>query len=132
MLIDAAPVGARLDWLVLGIGVNLRHAPEIPGRQTTSLAAHNGQADAEMAAQKILERLAFWLGVLASSGTGPVQEAWLERAHPLGTALEIHAASGIMRGAFAGLSAAGELLLARGQNIERINTGEILLGSAAS
>jgi BirA family biotin operon repressor/biotin-[acetyl-CoA-carboxylase] ligase len=131
MLIDAAPVGTRLEWLVLGIGVNLRHAPEIAGRQTTTLAAYNGQADAEIAAGKILERLGFWLGVLASSGAGPVQAAWLERAHPLGTALEIHAASGIIKGEFAGLSAAGELLLARGQSIERINTGEILLGSGA-
>jgi BirA family biotin operon repressor/biotin-[acetyl-CoA-carboxylase] ligase len=90
--------------------------------------AHNAAVTAEAAAKTILARMTFWLGVLDGAGAAPVHEAWLERAHPLGTVLEIRSAAGIVSGNFAGLSAAGELLLARDQKIERINTGEIMLG----
>ncbi len=131
VLIDASPIGGRLEWLVIGIGVNLRLAPEIPGRATTSLMAHNAVVTAEAAAKTILERMSFWLGVLDGAGTGSIHDAWLERAHPLGTVLEIRSAAGIVSGNFAGLSASGELLLEREQKIERINTGEIMLGSGA-
>ncbi len=128
VLIDASPIGDRLEWLVIGIGVNLRQAPEISGRSTTSLAAHHAVATAEGAAKAVLERVTFWLGVLDGAGAAPVHEAWLERAHPLGTVLEIRSAAGIVSGSFAGLSKSGALLLARDQKIERINTGEIMLG----
>ena len=54
ILIDAAPDGAKLDWLVIGIGMNLAAAPEIPGRRTTSLRAHGGSLAADDAADAIL------------------------------------------------------------------------------
>ncbi len=132
ILIDAAPVQERLDWLVIGIGANLQHAPDLPDRATTSLAAVGGAATAPAAANAVLTRLSCWLGILSTSGPAPIRDAWLAAAHPLGSALEIRSVHGTKTGTFAGLSPTGALLLARGETIERIDTGEILLGPMRS
>jgi len=120
ILIDAAPAGAALDWLVIGIGVNLAAAPEIPGRATTCLAAHGAVLRPEQAAAAILARLAAW----EDAPPAAIRAAWLAHAHPLGTELSVNN----MSGRFAGLSQNGELLLDTGGMIKQINTGEVLLG----
>jgi BirA family biotin operon repressor/biotin-[acetyl-CoA-carboxylase] ligase len=130
VLIDAAPAGAHLDWLVIGIGINVAQAPAIEGRRTTSLAAHGVETTAGAVAEAVLAQLGFWLGRLAADG-GELRAAWLRRGHPPGTPITIRANGGEISGAFAGLAPDGSLLLARGGNIERINTGEVLLGPLA-
>ncbi len=130
ILIDAAPGARLLDWLVIGIGVNLLHTPDIAGRATTTLATHGAAITADDAATAILASLTAWLKILAESGPAPILEAWLARAHPLGTPLTIRTAQNTTTGTFAGLSPAGELLLAQNNHTARINTGDVLLGAA--
>jgi BirA family biotin operon repressor/biotin-[acetyl-CoA-carboxylase] ligase len=55
----------RLDWLVLGIGVNIRAHPEIPGYRTTDLVASGGPS---IMPQELLTR---FLAVF-----GPFYDAW--------------------------------------------------------
>jgi BirA family biotin operon repressor/biotin-[acetyl-CoA-carboxylase] ligase len=126
VLIDAAPSGQNLDWLVIGIGMNLRHAPEIPGRLTTALHAHGVTLSAPDAANAILERLSHWHDATAEA----IQQAWLARAHPIGTELSVRGLHGTQTGTFAGLSPAGELLLQSKNRIDPISTGDVLLGRA--
>jgi BirA family transcriptional regulator, biotin operon repressor / biotin---[acetyl-CoA-carboxylase] ligase len=126
ILIDAMPDGARLDWLVIGIGVNLAVAPEIAGRRTTSLRAHGGDFSADDAADAILAGLSVWHDAPGAR----IREAWLARAHPVGTPLTVRGARGELHGSFAGLSETGELLLQGKDRIEPISTGDILLGQA--
>jgi BirA family biotin operon repressor/biotin-[acetyl-CoA-carboxylase] ligase len=127
ILIDAAPVAEVLDWLVIGIGVNLETAPEIEGRPTTTLRAHGGHVAAGDAAAAVLDRMAGWLAILRDDGAAAVRAAWLARAHPLGVALAVRAGAETREGEFAGISATGALLLRRGGRVETINTGEVLL-----
>ena len=126
ILIDAVPRGDRLDWLVIGIGVNLAAAPDIPGRRTTSLSAHGGHFSADDAADAVLAGLEAWHDAPGAR----IRDAWLARAHPVGTPLTVRGARGELRGSFAGLSAQGELLLRNKDRIDPISTGEILLGQA--
>jgi len=124
ILIDAAPQGGRLDWLVIGIGMNLVQAPEIAGRATTSLRIHGAEVTPRQAADSILARLSHWQEAASES----IRAAWLSRAHPIGTQITVAGAQTTRTGCFAGLSAAGELLLRTENRIEPISTGEILLG----
>jgi BirA family biotin operon repressor/biotin-[acetyl-CoA-carboxylase] ligase len=126
VLIDAAPAGGLLEWLVIGIGVNLLHAPEIPGRQTTALAAHGVNLSPQKLARRVLEHLAYWQAAPAKA----IREAWLAHAHPVGTKLEVSTLHTKLSGHFAGLSERGELLLAYEDRIDAISTGEVLLGHA--
>lgn len=126
ILIDAAPLAGRLDWLALGIGMNLRSAPEIPGRRTTALAAHGVHLAPQDMAMAVLARLDVWQAAPAAE----IRAAWLARAHPLGTPMRVQSGGEMREGVFAGLSAAGELLLRNKDRIDTINTGEVLLGQA--
>ena len=129
ILIDAAPQGQFLDWLVIGIGINLLHAPEIPGKPATTLKAHGGEATPRDAANRLLQELDFWLDAFATSGPAAIIDAWQLRAHPIGTKLTVQTAERSTAGSYAGLSPKGELLLHVENRIERFQTGEILLGS---
>jgi len=132
VLIDAAPAGPAIDWLVIGIGINLCAAPEIPGRAVTTLLAHGADISADQAADAVLQSLSRWLDALAQTGPAAIRDAWLARAHAIGTPVTIRAVHGSKTGSFAGLSPHGALLLARDNQIERIDTGEILLERAGS
>ncbi len=130
ILVDASSNAQGIDWLVIGIGININHAPDVPGRLTTTLHAHGGTADATTVGDILLQRLAIRLDTLAASGPAAISGAWLQLAHPVGTELNITSAHGAITGTFAGLSSAGELLLNRDGRIDRISTGEVLLAPA--
>jgi BirA family biotin operon repressor/biotin-[acetyl-CoA-carboxylase] ligase len=128
LLIDATPDKNRIDWLVVGIGINAGYAPELSDRVVTCLAAHGATATALEVAESVLARLSNWLDIFAKNGTSPIIEAWTKNAHPIGTPLQVKTPSQIIAGNFAGLSPRGELLLSAENRIESFSTGEILLG----
>lgn len=123
ILIDATPEEGKLAWLSIGIGINLRQAPEIPGRLTASLAMQGVDIAPVMAAHEILASLEAWHEQSAAA----IRQAWLAYGHEQGTALEIAYAGRLVKGRFAGLSVQGELLLQRENGVEVLSTGEVLL-----
>jgi BirA family biotin operon repressor/biotin-[acetyl-CoA-carboxylase] ligase len=129
LLIDAAPIDGRMDWLVIGIGINLAFAPDLPGRVTTSLATHGVTVAPQTAAETVLGRLSTWLATFNAQGPAAIIAAWLQRAHPIGAEIEVHGLTQTTAGTFAGLSPTGELLLNVENRIETFRTGEILLGT---
>jgi BirA family biotin operon repressor/biotin-[acetyl-CoA-carboxylase] ligase len=126
ILIDAQPGPERFDWLVIGIGVNLLTAPEIPGRQTTSLARYGIAVTPAAFTARLLPALSRWLAQPVEA----ITQAWSARAHAPGTALSVHTSLHNLTGRFAGLSRTGELLLAIDHRIETISTGEIFLAAS--
>jgi BirA family biotin operon repressor/biotin-[acetyl-CoA-carboxylase] ligase len=128
ILIDSAlhPDG-RLEWLVIGFGANLVRAPVIPGRQQPATLADAGVASTpEIVAARLLERLRHWQRVRLVEGFGSLREAWLERAHPVGTQLTVRFAGQVLTGTFAGLDDDGSLLLQGAGGMRRLPTAEIL------
>ncbi len=131
LLIDAAPEKNRIEWMVIGIGINVAYAPEVPGRIATCLADHGADAGAVEVAKAVLERLAFWLDIFQQFGSVRIIPSWISRAHPIGTKIEVKSPHHNASGTFAGLSPTGELLLSIENRIEKVSTGEILLGGRA-
>jgi BirA family biotin operon repressor/biotin-[acetyl-CoA-carboxylase] ligase len=128
ILLDAtATKEGAIDWLVIGCGVNLVHAPEVPGRRTACLAEFVPPPTPRAMAGALLDRLAHWRAVRALDGFGPVRTAWLARAHPVGTKVQLAYNGRLLGGTFAGLADDGSLLLATGGRVEAFATGEILL-----
>lgn len=117
LLLDGAKLSGILleraeDAVVVGIGVNLAHHPDLPDRRTTSLAAHHVQLGVDAFAEMLAECFARWLDRWRGEGFAPVRARWQERAHPRGAALSAQLPDGESAdGLFDGLDADGALIL---------------------
>lgn len=105
MIGDAKVAGILLersgDRVVAGFGVNLARAPEIAGRRTAALAPFktiSPQAFAPVLAGKFAQLLAAW----RSSEPVRFAEAWMARAHPVGTPLTVQGGPGEQTSGFFG------------------------------
>ena len=131
MLGDGKMAGILLersgDRVVAGFGVNLAGAPEIAGRKTATLSAIaqiTPQAFAPMLAAKFTQLLNVW----RSADPAHFAQAWLARAHPVGTPLQVHAAPGeLVSGTFDGIEADGAMRLRRDGMVDIIRSGDVLL-----
>lgn len=100
------------DAVVIGMGVNLMHHPDLPDRPTTSLVAHGVSITPMTLADVLVESMARWLTRWRAGGLAPVRARWLVRAHPTGTALTARLPDGAaVDGLFDGLDGDGALLL---------------------
>jgi len=114
------------ERVVAGFGVNLAQAPAIDGRITASLdSAVTPQAFAPLLAASFARVLAAW----RSSAPPAFALAWLQRAHAMGTPLEVHSGPGErIAGTFAGIEPDGALLLRLDDGrIETVRAGDVAL-----
>ena len=114
------------DRVAVGFGVNLASAPEVPGRQTASLG---GQIEGAAFAPLLASSFARLLDVWRRHDPGLLAQAWLARAHPLGSRLSVHSGSDVtIEGAFDGLEPDGALRLRRDDaSVEIIRAGDVEL-----
>jgi len=116
-----------LDWICIGIGVNIMSKPNLPDRPTACLAEYSAAPPApEALAQSLLVSLAYWHGVRLQQGFAPIREAWLRHAPAMGAPISLKRDGALLEGAFAGLSPEGGLLLAKGREVQLILAGEII------
>ncbi len=117
--------------VVIGFGVNLAHHPRDLGRATTSIASLAGAAPEPAAfLADLAEIFAYWLGRWRGGGRlNPVRTRWLERAHPLGSALRVTMGNGqMLEGLFDGLDEVGALRLRLADGSARvIHAGDVFL-----
>jgi BirA family transcriptional regulator, biotin operon repressor / biotin---[acetyl-CoA-carboxylase] ligase len=100
------------DAVIVGFGVNLADHPEETARPATSLAALGAAPDVSLFLDALAEGFARWLRRWREEGLAPVRARWLASAHPPGTALSTHTASGAwVEGLFDGLDESGALKL---------------------
>ena len=115
--------------VVIGVGINLAHAPTLPDRQTTSLAALGLASSVATLFESLNSAVACWLGVWRTHGLGPICRAWMARAHPIGTPLSVamHDSSPLA-GRFDGLTDDGALRLRLADGSVRvIHAGDVFL-----
>lgn len=112
---------------LVGIGVNVAHAPDAP-YPVTSLVAETAPARAPSPAQlredllpTFHRRRTQW----ESQGFDPIRTDWLGLAHPIGTRLLISETG--QTGTFAGLDPSGALLLDTAEGRRRIFAGHVAM-----
>jgi BirA family transcriptional regulator, biotin operon repressor / biotin---[acetyl-CoA-carboxylase] ligase len=117
----------QAEHVVLGIGVNVAFAPQLPDMRYPG-AALGGSV--ESALERLVAGLARWLAVWRSQGFDVVRQHWLEKAGPIGADVDVKLGEELVRGRFAGLDATGALLLETPSGRRTITSGEVL-GRAA-
>lgn len=112
------------DRVVVGFGVNLATAPELTERPCASLGgAVTPDAFAPLLAGSYARLLDLW----RKSEPALIAQAWLARAHPLGTRLTVHSsADDMITGRFDGLENDGALRLRLDDGaLEIVRAGDI-------
>ncbi len=128
ILLESVGQGAHVGHLAIGIGVNLKNAPEAaPGAVApVSLMGELGHAPT---AQEFLNLLApnyhRWEQQLLTFGFAPIRRAWLARAARLGQSLIARTVSETYEGVFEGLDASGALLLRGPSGTRSISAADV-------
>ena len=148
--LDTAIAGSRLKWpndvllagakvagiltemasdaVVIGIGINVAHAPPDMPYPVTSVASLGGTISADALLVTLADRLDHRLLAWDTAGFAAVREAWLQRGPTPGQVLTARAVSGGVTGIFAGLAEDGALLLMTTDGVRRIVAGEVVPG----
>jgi BirA family biotin operon repressor/biotin-[acetyl-CoA-carboxylase] ligase len=123
----------RLDWLVLGVGINVATHPAETAFPATSL--HHEGAD-EVTVEMLLEAFArhflSWVNRWLDDGFGPVRLAWREEAHGIGEKIQVRLPNAELAGMFEDIDADGALLLRRADGaLQRVTAGDVFFGDRA-
>lgn len=121
-------VGAAV---IVGIGVNLAQAPQVPVRETIALSAFGPAPDRDLFAAALADHFDRELERWRSFGLEPLLRRWLAAAHPIGTPLAVgEPGDEPLHGTFAGLAADGALQLRLADGTTRtIHAGEVRLAT---
>ena len=133
LLESALEPGGRVDWVVLGIGVNLASHPgleePIPSRSLVDAGAP--PLLPEDALTPLLAALTRQRQVWEEEGFVPIRRAWLARAHGLGGPVTVANGDRTLAGTFEGLDAEGALVLAQpGAAPISIAAGDVYFGDS--
>ena len=123
----------RVDWVVLGIGVNLASHPRLKGpTPPTSFVDAGAQPLApEDALPSLLAALARRRRDWETQGFAAVRRAWLARAHGLGGSVTVANGNRQLVGIFEGLDAEGALVLLQADSVRiSIAAGDVFFGDA--
>lgn len=114
------------DRVAVGFGVNLANAPSLPDREAASLSSKIApQAFAPLLAASFARLLELW----RQTEPAMLAQAWLTRAHPVGTRLTVHSTSDeLVYGTFDGIESDGALRLRRDDGmINIVRAGDVEL-----
>ncbi len=102
-----------LDWLILGVGVNVKSHPEGTEFPATSLCYEG--ADPELSEVDLLQAIArhflAWVNRWLDEGFAPIRQAWLRHAYGLGEPIRVRLPGETLNGTFRDLDVGGALLI---------------------
>ena len=131
ILLESAGSGGRLTHFAIGIGVNLKHAPnasqvEKGALRPVSLMSETG---ADVAPEEFLDLLApayaRFEAQFTTYGFDPIRTAWLDRAARLGEIVTARTSRDEVTGTFETVDAAGNLVLSTAKSRVAIPAADI-------
>lgn len=131
VLIESAGSAKRLDWLAIGVGVNLTRMPDaaLAGSVApTSLVAEGGRAlSPEQALARLAPAFEHWRTRHAADGFQALRTAWLARAIGVGQRIEARLPGGVVIGTFEDVDERGHLVLRGSSGRQRIAAADLVL-----
>ncbi len=136
ILLEAGGDGAAAAvWVVVGMGVNLRHAPTGTRQPAASLAGL-GATDLEPAAalRRLMATFTHWYSVWLTEGFAPVRTGWLSRACGMGETITVQIGTERIEGRLDTLDADGALVVSPldGSGPRRITAGDVFFNGAGT
>jgi BirA family transcriptional regulator, biotin operon repressor / biotin---[acetyl-CoA-carboxylase] ligase len=113
------------EAMIVGIGLNVLHAPAGVPYKVSTIVECGGLATVDGTREKLLQALGSWIEVWQQDGFAPIRAAWLARAPAHGCTLGVRLADRFVTGWFAGIDTDGALLLDTPQGRGRIVAGDV-------
>lgn len=118
---ESAP-GGKMEWVVIGIGLNLRAAPQ----GAASLADYGALLSAASALEKLHARLISLYDVWVRHGFDPIRDAWLRHAAHIGNTINVRLPHENFKATFIGIDPRGALQVEMPDGTRRdIASGEV-------
>jgi BirA family biotin operon repressor/biotin-[acetyl-CoA-carboxylase] ligase len=127
LLESASNGGGCLEWLAVGIGVNLDHFPLDTEFPATSLATlgYSGVTPRD-ACGRLAAAWSRWYDLWRNDGFAQIRDVWLSRAARLGERIRARLASEEASGVFEGIDETGALILRESlHRARKIAAGEV-------
>lgn len=128
ILLEAGAAADRsVEWLVIGVGVNLVSHPRDTAYPATDLANEGASAcDAGEALAAFAGHFERWHAIWVKEGFAPVRTRWLASARGIGETIEVRLEGEIVQGLFSDLDETGALMLDGPDGTRRrITTGDL-------
>jgi BirA family biotin operon repressor/biotin-[acetyl-CoA-carboxylase] ligase len=127
ILLETEAQGLRpVPWIVVGMGVNVRGAPE---GAVSFLDFGIDDIEAGQVLEKLAARLMALQGVWQKNGFAPIREGWLKYAHNIGGSINVRLPKETLKGMFLGIDESGALELELEDGTRRtIASGEVYAG----
>lgn len=115
-----------LEWVALGIGINLSAAPAEIG---THIEAYSDKPPTlDRLRHALLKEIATLYELWQAQGFGPIKAQWLARAHEKGDKVSVKIGDERREGSFHGIDEQGALLIHDEQfRVKKITSGDIYL-----
>lgn len=118
--------------VILGVGVNLCHAPsQTPYPATSLAAAGGGQVSPEQALIVFLTTFNQWYRCWKKDGFGSIRTHWLTQAQGQGQKIRVRLPHGEVVGIFEDLDVSGALVLSTESGTQLIHAGDVFPVSEA-
>lgn len=129
ILLESVGTATALDWLAIGIGVNLVEAPKglVDAAFTpVGLEEAGGEpCDQDEFLSLLASNMATEESLFARLGFGPIRENWLRRAARLGEVITARTAREEITGRFETIDEAGQLVLSTSKGQVRIPAADV-------
>jgi BirA family biotin operon repressor/biotin-[acetyl-CoA-carboxylase] ligase len=134
LLETASEIDGRVDFLVVGIGVNVTSAPALtPGAMPAiSLAAAGVAVTPEEVLPRLLTAFDGWRRVWEREGFPLLRAAWRARAHRPGEPLTVRIGERTLTGQFIDIDASGALILDTAEGRRTVTAGDCLPAAAVA
>ncbi|HEX2116646.1 MAG TPA: biotin/lipoate--protein ligase family protein, partial [Alphaproteobacteria bacterium] len=120
-----------LEWLVLGLGINVKEHPAETAVPATSL---HEEGAAEATVEAVLEAFSrhflSWVNRWLDDGFAPVRAAWRKSAIGLGETIRVRLPKEELEGTFEDVDSDGALLLRTRDAVRRITAGDVFFAGA--
>lgn len=134
ILLESSAAGdGTLEWLVIGVGMNVASCP----RRTDgpyAAASLAGLGAVAVTRERLLdaycERFCHWWDVWNADGFAAIRDAWLERAHGLRQPIQVRLDNDTLEGVFLTMDESGALVLGQGNERRLVMAGDVFPAAA--
>jgi len=127
ILLESFSVGVgKPNYIVIGIGINVAHHPELALYESTHINAHSQNTFSHIEVFYILARkMAQWINIWQSDGFAVIRENWLQNSKGLGDKITVRTPESEIVGRFVDLDRDGALMLEVDNEIKLIHSGDV-------